>query len=254
MSLNGTNVTGTVRTVSGTSVAGQEFSFVDQGFSDISLNTNNYFESPRLICSKVNEDERLDSLPGNKSLTVNLTLSTTNSDISPVIDLDRASMIFVSNRINNPIQNYATDNRVASLTEDPSSFVYATNSVELEVPATSLKVLVAAYVNNFSDLRALYALQNDPTEDPIYYPFPGYANLNSVGQVVNQSFSDGTSDKKVPKTDILGFASNEVIFKDYEFSVDNLPSFRYFSIKLIGSSTNQAFPPRLRDFRVIALA
>lgn len=254
MSLNGTNVSARVRTVSGTSVDGTEFSFVDEGFDDISLSTNNYFESPRLVCSKVNEDERLDVLPGNKSLTVNLTLSTTNPDISPVIDLDRAAMIFVTNRINSPVQNYATDDRVATLTQDPSSFVYATNSVELEVPATSLKVLVAAYINNFSDLRALYALQNDPTEDPVYYPFPGYANLNSVGQVVNESLSDGTSDKKVPKTDILGFASNELIFKDYEFTIDNLPSFRYFSIKLIGSSTNQAFPPRLRDFRVIALA
>jgi len=55
----------------------------------------------------------------------------------------------LSNRINSPIQNYATDDRVATLTQDPSSFVYATNSVELEVPATSLKVLVAAYINKF---------------------------------------------------------------------------------------------------------
>jgi len=95
MSLNGTNVSAKVRTVSGTSVDGSEFSFVDNGFDDISLSTNNYFESPRLVCSKINEDERLDVLPGNKSLTVNLTLSTTNPDISPVIDLDRAAMIFV---------------------------------------------------------------------------------------------------------------------------------------------------------------
>ena len=254
MSLNGTNVSAKTRTISGTSVDGEEFSFIDKGFNDINLNANNYYDSPRLIASKVNEDERLDTLPGNKSLNVNLELSSVNPVLSPMIDLDRAAMILVTNRINSPIENYATDNRVASLREDPSTFVYATSTVELEVPATSLRCMVAAYVNTSSDLRALYALQNDPSEEAIYYPFPGYSNLNSLGQVDNPSLSDGTPDKETPKTDVLGFESPELIFRDYEWNVDNLAPFRYFSIKLIGSSTNQAFPPRFRDFRVIALA
>ena len=254
MSLNGTNVIGKTRTISGTSVDGEESSFADKGFNDISLNSNNYYDSPRIIASKVNEDERLNNLPGNKSLNVNLQLSSANSVLSPVVDLDRAAMILVSNRVNSPIENYATDNRVATLREDPSSFVYATSTIELEVPATSLRCMVAAYVNTFSDLRALYAIQNDPSEEAVYYPFPGYSNLNSLGQVDNPSLSDGNPDKKTPKTDVLGFESPELIFRDYEWNIDNLPSFRYFSIKLIGSSTNQAFPPRFRDFRVIALA
>lgn len=254
MSLNGTNITARTRTISGTSVDGDEFSFVDKGFNDISLNANNYYDSPRLIASKVNEDERLDNLPGNKSLNVNLQLSSANPVLSPIVDLDRAAMILVSNRINSPIENYATDNRVATLREDPSAFVYATSTIELEVPATSLRCMVAAYVNTSSDLRALYALQNDPSEEAVYYPFPGYSNLNSLGQVDNLSLSDGTPDKKTPKTDVLGFESPELIFRDYEWNIDNLTPFRYFSIKLVGSSTNQAFPPRFRDFRVIALA
>ena len=201
MSLNGTNVSAKTRTISGTSVDGEEFSFIDKGFNDINLNANNYYDSPRLIASKVNEDERLDTLPGNKSLNVNLELSSVNPVLSPMIDLDRAAMILVTNRINSPIENYATDNRVASLREDPSTFVYATSTVELEVPATSLRCMVAAYVNTSSDLRALYALQNDPSEEAIYYPFPGYSNLNSLGQVDNPSLSDGTPDKETPKTD-----------------------------------------------------
>ena len=254
MSLNGTNVIGKTRTISGTSVDGEETSFTDKGFNDISLNSNNYYDSPRLIASKVNEDERLNNLPGNKSLNVNLQLSSANPVLSPVIDLDRAAMILVSNRVNSPIENYATDNRVATLREDPSSFVYATSTIELEVPATSLRCMVAAYVNTSSDLRALYAIQNDPSEEAVYYPFPGYSNLNSLGQVDNPSLSDGNPDKKTPKTDVLGFESPELIFRDYEWNIDSLPPFRYFSIKLIGSSTNQAFPPRFRDFRVIALA
>ena len=43
-------------------------------------------------------------------------------------------------------------------------------------------------------------------------------------------------------------------WNDYEFSIDNLPTFRNFSIKLVGSGTNQAQPPRMKNLRVLALA
>jgi hypothetical protein len=57
----------------------------------------------------------------------------------------------------------------------------------LEVAATSLKVFVTSYINIFGDLRALYAIQNDPNEDPIYYPFPGFSNLDVNGLVINEA-------------------------------------------------------------------
>jgi hypothetical protein len=252
--VNGTNITAAMRTVSGTSVDGVETSFEDKGFTNVELDKNNYFDSPRLVCSRVNETERLTTLPGNKSLTLELFLETSNSYLSPVVDLDRASMVFTTNRINSPIQDYSTDDRVSTLTEDPSSFVYATNNIQLEIPATSLKVLVSAYVNIFSDLRALYSVKNDPKETSIYYPFPGYSNLTPEGRVISQSLSDGTSDKRIIKTDTIGYNVNDLQYKEYEFTINDLPSFKYFSIKLVGSGTNQAFPPRLSDFRVIALA
>jgi len=252
--VNGTDITASIRTVSGTSVDGTETSFLDKGFANVELDKNNYFDSPRLICSKVNETERLNTLPGSKSFTLDLFLESRNSYLSPVVDLDRASMIFVTNRINSPIENYVDDGRVNTLNDDPSSFIYATNNIQLEIPATSLKVLVTAYVNTYSDLRALYSIKNEPNETSIYYPFPGYSNLTSDGRVISQSLSDGTSDKKIVKTDTVGYNVDDLEYKEYEFTVSDLPSFKYFSIKLVGSGTNQAFPPRLSDFRVIALA
>ena len=253
-SLTGTTLKSRVRTVTGTSVDGSETSFQDNGFEEISLNSNNYLNSSRLVCSEENENNLLSSLPGNKSFTLTFDLATTDTHLSTMIDMDRAGMIFVSNRINSKITDYATDERVASLENDPSAFVYATKSIGLEAPATSIRIIVAAYVNTSSDFRALYSIQSDPNEDPIFYPFPGYNNKNNLGQTIDDSLSDGTSDIKVAKTDTLGFETNDLEYKDYEFSVDNLAEFRYFSIKLIGTSTNQAFPPRIRDLRVIALA
>ena len=39
-----------------------------------------------------------------------------------------------------------------------------------------------------------------------------------------------------------------------ELTIDKIPTFRYFSIKLIGTGTNQAQPPRVKNLRVLALA
>ena len=253
-SVNGTNITASMRTVSGTSVNGAETSFQDKGFTNVKLYQNNYFDSPRIVCSKVNENERLINLPGKKSLTVDLSLETTSSYISPVVDLDRSSVVFTTNRIDSPIENYATDNRVSTIFDDPSSFIYATNTVQLEIPATSLKVFVSAYVNVFSDLRALYSIKNSTNENSLFYPFPGYSNLTDDGRVISQSLSDGTPDKNVVKTNSIGYNSSDLEYKEYEFTISDLSPFRYFSIKLVGSGTNQAFPPRLSDLRVIALA
>lgn len=254
MSLNGTNIKSSIRTVSSTSVDGTEASFADQGFEDIDLNSSNYLSSPRMIASRINEINKLSTLPYSKSFTLNLNLSTTNTYISPVVDLDRIGLVLSTNRVNNPVTNYITDDRVSTLEQDPSSFVYATNPISLENPASSIKVIAKAYINVYNDIRAFYAITNNPQEELIYYPFPGYLNLDSSKKIINIANSDGSSDKFLTKTDVIGFDSTKLPYKDIEFTIDGLPSFRYFSIKLVATSTNQTYPPRLKDLRVIALA
>jgi hypothetical protein len=256
MTLNGTSITGFIRTVSGRSVSGEEESFVVKPSQVLNLEENNYFSEPKIVCSRVNElffyDQ--DELPGNRSLTVSLNLDTGSGYVSPVVDLEKTSMIFISNRINRPITDYVNDSRTSSLENDPSAFVYATNPISVENPASSIKIIVAAYVNKNSDLRAFYALLSSPKDSPIYYPFPGYSNQTNLGEVIDFAQSDGTPDTFIQKSDIIGFDSNELSFTDYEFTANGLPEFKYYSIKLVGSSTNQTYPVRLRDLRVIALA
>lgn len=252
--VNGTSILSSIRTVSGKSIDGNEISFEDFGFEPINLNSNNYLSSPRSIFSSVNESIGLDQVPGNKSLTLNLQLFSADGYVSPVIDLDRVGVILSSNRVNNKISNYSEDNRISNLTDDPSAFIYASTTISLEIPATSLKLLCTAYINTFSDLRAFYSIQKDPYEDPIYFPFPGYGNIDSLGQTIDESLSNGNPDRKVQKVDVLTHDSPIDVFKEYEFSENNIESFKYFSIKLIGTSTNQAYPPRVKDLRVIAVA
>lgn len=249
-----TNITAKTRGVTGTSVDGSEVSFDVTPFTPLSLNETNYFSEPRLITSNINESVHNTTLPSNKSLEINLTLSSGDSRISPVIDLDRIGSILTTNRVNQPISDYVNDFRTSGINNDPNEFIYVNKPVELENPATSLKVVFASYTNIYNDIRVFYSVSNTPDSDPIFYPFPGYNNIDINGNIIDLSDSNGLPDKKVVKTDVLGSNSSNLVFTDYEFNIDDLPEFKYFSIKIIGSSTNQAYPPRIKDLRVIALA
>ena len=111
----GTSVSGRVRTVSATSVDGSEESFIDQGFESVDLGGQNHFDTPRMIASEINEIEQLDTLPANKSFTLENIMITTDPNVSPVIDLDRVNVCLTTNRINSPVSNFATDPGIRSI-------------------------------------------------------------------------------------------------------------------------------------------
>jgi hypothetical protein len=142
-------------------------------------------------------------MPGNKSMNIRLTLETTNSKVTPVIDTQRISAIFTSNRVNDEIENYATDARVNSINEDPSAFQYISGETTLENPASSIKIILDAHINLYSDIRAFYAISDNQNSEPIFIPFPGYDNLNSRGEIINFEDSDGSSDKFISSSSTL---------------------------------------------------
>ena len=86
LTVSGTSISGEVRTVSSKSFSGNEIPYVDKGFEDITINKKNYFDSPRMIASKINEDANLTTIEGGKSMNMRLFLTSTDTRISPVID------------------------------------------------------------------------------------------------------------------------------------------------------------------------
>ena len=111
----GTNVTAQVRTITASSVDGSEVAYQDKGFENITLDGNNYMSTPRMIASRINETTSLPTLPDNKSFTMSLSLHASDTNLSPIVDLDRVGVILTSNRVNNPISDFITDNRVNTL-------------------------------------------------------------------------------------------------------------------------------------------
>ena len=243
-----TNVSSTVRTVSGSSPDSTLPAYVDQGFVEVALNDNNYFETPRIIASQINEETYLSDLPGSKSLTMELIMSTEDEKVSPMIDLDRINLITVGNRLNSKVTNYATDPRVNSLTADPCATTYLSNIVLLEKVSDSIKVFFDAFRDVSNDIRVCYRIfrSDVPETSQLWQLFPGYDNIDANGQVINSAKNNGLPDKFVPAS------VTEEDFKSYEFTANNLPQFNGFQIKIMMTGTNSSFVPKISDFRVIS--
>jgi hypothetical protein len=247
-----TSVTAQLRTTSGTSSGGSEVSFLDQGYSQLQLNKVNFFSTPRLVASEVNENTRLSFLPRNKSLTTKITLSSSDSNLSPVIDTQTAFMVLGRTRVNLPISDYSSDGRVNVNNGDPHSSIYISQKVELKQPATSLKVYISAYRPAEADFRVLYKLyKSDSTEiEQSFNLFPGYDNLRDKGtylEVIDPSKNNG-------KPDVFVRPSKADEYLEYEYTADNLEQFDAYAIKIVFSSTNESQIPLINDLRTIALA
>ena len=211
----------------------------------------------RIVCSQINETTRLTALPKNRSLTVGVSMSRDPEDpnLSPAIDTQTAFAIFGRNRLNKPITDYVSDSRSNQLSGDPHAFVYISNRVNLEQPATSLKVFVASYRDASADFRVMYRLfKADSSEiEQSYISFPGYDNMNDTN---NDGFGDIVinSSKNSGRADAVIAPSNLDEFNEYQFSIDNLEQFTGYQIKLVANGSDEARSPRFKDLRAIALA
>ena len=253
----GTRASAAVRTVSGTSADGNEVSFIDQGFEPTILNETTFFPTPRLVASKVNESQRLQTLPKNKSLTLKVDMTSTDKNLSPILDIKNATFILGRNKINNPVgqDGYASDIATTELSNDRHGSIFVSNRVNLKQPATSIKVLVAANRQPEADFRAYYRLFTADSSEvsQSYRPFPGYKNLIDTDgdgfgdEIVDPSMNDGRPDAYVKPNGLNDFS-------EYQFTVNDLEQFSGFTIKIVMASTNECVPVRLKDFRAIALA
>jgi len=247
MELPDTTIIPKIKKTSGTSPSGTETSFTkDTTATEITLNENFNLDSSAIVCSRVNE---LNELGGASSLEFPLEISTTNPNISPVIDLDRASFIAVSNRVDNIETSsdvYPTTDFVESTEPDGdnNSAIYLTKSVVLENPATAIKVFFAAQKESTADIKVMYRTKPQNSDEDfnelsfVYFNTDGSPDEGIVNSLDDNDFREyfytaGVTD------DGLGTALEE---------------FTQFQIKIILQATNAAKPPRIKDLRAIALA
>ena len=236
-----TLVTSKIRTTTGTSPSGSETSFALQATTNaktIALNENFFFDNPKIIASPINETNEIS---GSKSFFLDVSLSSTIPSLSPIIDLDRKSVIAFTNRLNNIDSSsdvFPTTDFVGAEASsgDSNEAIYVTRKVSLDNPASGLKVIVDINRLASADVQLMFKiLRSDDASD---FDELGYNFFNTAGESDNTVTPSSTLDD----------------FKEYEFTANDLDEFIAFSIKIRMQGTNSSEPPRLKDLRAIALA
>lgn len=239
MVLPGTNISYTVRTTSTRSLAGSETDYqIPTTGIPLIVNTNYYPANPQQIASDINEAT---NMSGNKSFELVATMTTTDDSLSPVIDLERCSVITVANRIDNPQTYSGTEsgkNNVFSFVAETESSggsalaKYITRKITLAQASLGLRIIFAANRPDGSFIDVYYKTQEAGAETP-------FADLD---------WTLATIDDDVATTD------DPTQFNDYEYTIDNItPNFTTFAVKVVFRSQSSNKVPRIKDFRAIAL-
>lgn len=209
----------------------------DTSFTNITLNDFNFNNSPKVILNDSNEG--VHSISG-QSFEMNLDLSTTDTKVSPVIDLQRASITTFENVIDKQ-DSAATDGFNVPISfvnetdhEDGSSAAkHVTTKVTLDEPAVGLKIIFAANRPSAAGFEVYYkAGTSDDNLDDLAY-------VEVTEETNNPADEDG------------------ITFRQYEYlaggQVGNLNAFTQFQVKVVMTSTNTSKVPTIQDLRTIAL-
>ena len=211
----------------------------------ITLNDNVFFDAPSIVASPENESLEMSS---QKSFDLHLQLMSFNPNISPMIDVQAAGCLGTANRINNI--DSATSKKVNGTTNslpagtgfvpstnsegDSNAMVYVTRKVNLKTPATSIKVISDIFRPPSTEVRLMYKIIKNDEE----------TLLDDVGfEYFN---TDGSPD--------VATEADARNFKEYEFTVNDLPEFSGFVVKIVGQGQNTSVIPAVTALRCMALA
>ena len=247
MELPDTSMTASIKTTNGTSPDGTETSFGQSSTNtSIPLNENFDLDKCNIVASPINEANEIAS---SKSLELPILLTSQNSNVSPVIDLDRRSFIAIGNRINNIDSSsdvFPTTDFIASTEPDgdQNSAIYLTKAVTLEQAATAIRVVFSAHKQNTSEIKVMFKTLR--TSDSSDFDDLGYEFFNT----------DGSPDSTVPNSLV------KEDFQEYVFTAGvnddgvgtPLDDFIQFQIKIVMQGTDASKPVRIKDLRAIALS
>jgi len=193
------------------------------------LNDYNTNTLPSVVASS-------DNAGGSETMKFNLQMTTNDTKVSPVIDLQRVSVLALENVIDYNVYNETTN------TPDYNTFRYAAQHITVPVTvdesSVGLKVIFAANRPSPSDFEVYVRVAAD--EDALAAT-DGTDDNNFISEWVQT-----TIDKELPSDE------NPLTYRDYEYTIDT-DQFTAFQVKIVMHSSNSSKSPVIRDLRAIAL-
>jgi hypothetical protein len=232
------NTTGTpvapVATANLLNVPVTTFNLAQENIAVEGTNITNTLQLGTNISTVVSPNENYDlktafalNLSTAPSTSMTTALSTSSDYISPVIDLDRVSLLTVKNEI-----NVLADNDTTEITADKGS-------------ATSRYITKTVNLNNPADQLNIYINANRPT---------AAAKITLYAKLAYDSAAAlPASWVKISPVNPIPVSSNTEEYAEVEYNLSSPGNdFVSFTIKIVFSSDNLYDVPSIRDFRAIA--
>lgn len=234
-----TTTTSSVKTITGQSIAGIETAYqIQSSYKPIEIGQNIDFDAPQMIANATNETSEI---AGAKSFKLKTVMTTEDDNVSPVIDMQRATVLSISNTIDKPAASAASGfnvpiNYVAETDPKGGSSVakHISSPITLAEDAVGMKVFIAANKPSAASFDVYYRVASG--DDDIF---------------------DISWTIVTPETALIS-DDNPNIFREYAYLVGGntgtLDAFNQMQIKIVMVSENSSKVPILRDIRSIALA
>ena len=214
-------------------------------FTKFLLNDNVETAAEAVIRSNSTENASLSNV---KSFTARTSISTTNSAVSPALDLFKTSAVIVHNQVNNDSTNENT-NAGNALTRYISKQVILDEGQDAE----DLRVFVTGYRPSGTNIEVFVKILNASDGTP--FSEAEYIKLEQTTSTLLTSSSLNPLDfkeyeYKIPASSLTG-PNNEVQYTAADGNT--YTGYKYFAVKIVLLSNNTSLVPRVKDYRAIAL-
>ena len=182
--LPSTEIQWSTRVTSGKSLAGTESQHTLAAYVETRVNATSEFSTPQVITSAPNIAASFPAGGQSYYLKGEFYRSGPRDNLSPVIDLDRMSVITIANRIDNPDSTGASgfndvDGHGISFIEETASSggsalsKYITRKIELNEPADTLRIIVLANKPPQAGINLYYKVQTSLDQNFDALPWVG---------------------------------------------------------------------------------
>ena len=184
-------------------------------------NRNFFFASSRVISGSENKSVNHSSVD---SFDLRCEFESTDSGLSPIIDMNRLSLFAIQNRINNE-----TEGTTANAGLNVSKHI--TKAITLDEPADFADVFISVKKPGVTDVELYWRASDDADAD-----------LNNVTYTLQET------------VDSVAIPINDNEFQEVHYFCDPLGSgspFAKIQFKIVMKSSNSAVVPEIKDFRAI---
>jgi len=194
---------------------------------EILPNKNIQFAAPNSIASTANSS--------TKTFQIRCVFTTEKDTLSPILDLNRTSLVTVQNIIDD-----VTAGNELSATGGNQLARYITKKVELAEEADKMDVFISVNRPRAANVDLYWRVVEGGSNTEI-------STVNWI-----QAPSSGAGYTATQSPTVVPINDNPAVFEEIQYSIDPDGSFGTMQFKIVLRSINSATVPQVKDFRAIA--